>query len=272
MKTLIKIIIFFIISILPISTFAIFHDEWTTYFFQNKITKEIRYFAIARDLNAWYFNYSISDYLENSLINNNNFVNYNFIEADYCRRWHCNYTNSWVYNFTDLSIYTRGNNFPDYNKITNTYYLSGSNLSINNLNTFTINDLDKSEKFKIYYKYIILNYIDEFFWNLFFNLITFYFLWYFVFSKIKNNYYKLGYSLILSLVLYSFSDAILYFYWFWYSQVTRDLGWIIEYWIKVWILKLPLFIVWFYFLLVDIWKLNLFSKLKNIWKRNLKRY
>lgn len=272
MKTLIKIIIIFIISLIPISSFAIFHDEYTNYFFQNKITKEIKYFRIDRDLNAWYFNYSIKDYLDNSLINNNNFANYNFIEADFCRRWHCNYTNSWVYNFVDLSFYTRSVNFPDYNKVYNTYYLSWVHLSTNDLNTFTINDLNKNEKINIYYKYIILNYIEEFFWNLIFNLVVFYLFWYFIFSKIKNSYFKICYSLILSLVLYLFSDAILYFYWFWYTQITRNLGWIIEYWIKVWILKLPLFLVSFYFLLKDIWKLNLLAKLKNIWIQQFKKY
>jgi hypothetical protein len=58
-----KIIILLLLFLFPLSSFAIFRDVWTTYFFQNKDTKEIKKMINARDEYDGFFSYSISDYV-----------------------------------------------------------------------------------------------------------------------------------------------------------------------------------------------------------------
>lgn len=222
-----KLIIFLTLMFFPLSSFAIFHDERTNYFFQNKQTNEIKYFSIARDFDAWFFNYSIRDYLYWKNFNDNTFDNWNFIEFNHCNRWRCEYWNTWKYN-----------NFSYEN--TNTW----SSLSTKNLNYFTKSDLTNKELFNIYYRYIILNYLKEFFKYLIFNLVVFYPFWYLILKKFSIKNRKILKIFILSFIFYIISDVLLYSFWFWYIQFSKNLFWEYIYWMSVWFLKLFSFVFW----------------------------
>lgn len=246
MNKLKMILLFFLLSIFPLKSFAIFHDERTSYFFQNKNTWEIKYIFDNRDIYEWKFDESIRNYLDWKLISDNNlFKNYNFLEVDYCRRGNCNYINLWKYVITDLPLYTM--KIDDY-KVVNNLINSWTHFSVNNIEAFTKEDLSRNEQFSIYYKFLISDYILEFLYWLPFNLIVFFIIWELIVKIVIKKCFNIKRNLLniftTSLILYIISEIILYSNWYWYSQISWDLFWPIVYLFSIWIFKIILFIFW----------------------------
>lgn len=243
-----KLIILLTLLFSPLYSFAIFHDEWTTYFFQNKNTHEIKKIIIARDKYEWFFNYSIRDYLNWKNFNDNTFNNWNLIEVRYCNRGKCVYQNKWKFILREIySGINKKESLDDSN------IMSWSNLKTNDIETFKKEDLDSSEIFNIYYKYIFLEYYPEFFKYLILNLIVFYPIGYFIFKKNPIKKRKILKMLLISLIFYILSDILLYSLWWWYSQVKFELFWKELYDMQIWLIKLISFGFWIYLLFKDIY-------------------
>jgi hypothetical protein len=242
-----KIIILLLLFLFPLSSFAIFRDVWTTYFFQNKDTKEIKKMINARDEYDGFFSYSISDYVNWKNFNDNIFKNWNLIEVRYCNRGNCVFQNKWKFTLIELySSISKKENLDDSN------IMSWSNLKTDNLKTFKKEDLDNSELFNIYYKYIFLEYYPEFFKYLILNLIVFYPVWYFLFKKNPIKKRKILKMLFISLIFYILSDILLYSLWWWYSQAKFELFWEQIYSMGIWNIKLVAFWFWIYLIFKDI--------------------
>lgn len=235
MNKIIKILIFLILIWLGNYTNANFQPTRSTFYFENKESKEIRYFETV--------SYTMKDTHEIALIrfinkteiwNKNLFSDWYIkevcVDKDCFDRWEINSWDFWI------SIYQKYNEekpfFPN-------------NKNNNNYEKFSSSNLLFTENINIINTTLFSTIVLPFLFFLPLNLIVFYCFWYLLY-KIFFKHYKIRffkYIYITSFFFYLISTILLYY--FWYSFINFSTMWFgfMEYIFIFWLIKLILLFI-----------------------------
>lgn len=233
MKTLLKYLLFVIIcNLLTPYANASFQPIKSSFYFENKNTKEIRYF------NSWSYDMKstseiiLLDYLKNKDIWDKSIFKEWYLK-DYCYDKNC--YNSWTIYWSSLATFAKNGS---YDGTCSTITLSRNYLT----KQFKITDLWFLEIIKISYNSSFKTVLFWFLVLLPINLYVFQCIWYFLYKifyrKLSLSLFK--YIVINSSVVYFLSFILLYYYWRGFLNWAS--GWL-AIWIYIflmWLIKLVL--------------------------------
>lgn len=235
MNKIIKIILFLLLLFVWVNVNASFQPIKSTLYFENKQSKEIKYFETKSYTSKETFEIALIKFINKSNIWDKELFS-NWYIKEVCIDKNC--YEIWEISSSNFSL----NINTKYDK-EKAFLPNDKNNS--NLKKFTSQDLLFTENINIIFSTLFFSIIAPFLFFLPLNLIVFYCFWYLLY-KIFYKHYKINffkYIYISSFFFYLVSTILLYY--FWYAFINYNTMWFgfMSYIVLIWWIKLVLFFI-----------------------------